>query len=61
MGTTSKADTVEVQWPSGQVDKIASLAADQTVTVEEGKGVTTTKPYGKRTPRSAAPVKVAKN
>jgi enediyne biosynthesis protein E4 len=61
MGTASKADTVEVQWPSGQVDKIASLAADQTVTVEEGKGITTTKPYGKRTPRSAAPVKVAKN
>jgi hypothetical protein len=60
MGGATKADSVEVQWPSGQVDKIASLAADQTVTVEEGKGVTTSKPYGKRTPRSAT-VKVAKS
>jgi hypothetical protein len=57
----AKAESVEIQWPSGQVDKIASLAADQTVTVEEGKGATTTKPYGKRTPRSAGPVKITKN
>jgi hypothetical protein len=61
LGTATKAETVEVQWPSGQVDKIASLAADQTVTVEEGKGVVSTKAYGKRpSPRTSA-VKVAKN
>jgi len=61
LGGAAKAESVEIQWPSGQVDKIASLAADQTVTVEEGKGATTTKPYGKRTPRSAVPVKITKN
>ena len=44
----SKADEVEVQWPSGQVDKLANINAAQTVTIEEGKGVTGARAYGKR-------------
>jgi len=61
LGSATKAETVEVQWPSGQVDKIASLAADQTVTVQEGKGVVGTKAYGKQPGPRTATVKVAKN
>jgi enediyne biosynthesis protein E4 len=61
LGDVTKADTVEVQWPSAQVDKISNLAGDQTVMVEEGKGVVGTRAYGRKpVPRSPA-VKVAKN
>jgi hypothetical protein len=47
LGSQTKADTVEVQWPSGQVDKLSNLNAGQTVTVEEGKGVVGNRPYSK--------------
>jgi hypothetical protein len=43
----TKADAVEVQWPSGQVDKISGIPTDQTVTIEEGKGIASTRAYGK--------------
>jgi hypothetical protein len=46
MGRASKADTVEVQWPSGQVDKLSNVAAGQTVTVQEGKGAIGSRAYG---------------
>jgi hypothetical protein len=61
LGDATKADTVEIQWPTGQVDKISSLAGDQTVTIEESKGVVGTRPYGKHSTPRTAPVKVAKN
>ena len=54
LGAQTKADTVELQWPSGQVDKLANLSAGQTVTVEEGKGVVADRPYAKP---AAAPAK----
>jgi len=42
LGSQAKADTVEVQWPSGQVDKASNVASGATITVEEGKGVVAT-------------------
>jgi hypothetical protein len=47
LGAQTKADSLEVQWPSGQVDKLSNISAGQTVTVEEGKGVVSTRHYGK--------------
>jgi hypothetical protein len=47
LGTQAKADTVEIRWPSGQVDKLSNLNAGQTLTVEEGKGIIANRPYGK--------------
>jgi len=47
LGAQTKADTVEIQWPSGQVDKLSNIAAGQTVTVQEAKGVIASRPYGK--------------
>jgi hypothetical protein len=32
-------DRLEVQWPSGRVETIPSVAADQIVTIQEGRGV----------------------
>jgi hypothetical protein len=48
LGSKTKADTVEVQWPSGQVDKLSNISSGQTVTIEEGKGVAGARPYGKK-------------
>jgi len=42
------ADSVELRWPSGQVDKLSLLPADQTVTITEGKGITASRKYGTR-------------
>ena len=48
LGSKTKADTVEVQWPSGQLDKLSNISSGQTVTIEEGKAVTGARPYGKK-------------
>ena len=49
----TKADALEVVWPSGQTDKLTNIAAGQTVTIQEGKGIVSSRPYGK--PASSAP------
>jgi hypothetical protein len=48
LGQLSKADTVEIRWPSGQEDKLANVNAGQTVAVTEGKGITKSVPYGRK-------------
>ena len=40
------ADAIEIRWPSGQVDKLSNIAAGQTITVTEGKGVMASRKYG---------------
>jgi hypothetical protein len=45
LGSQTKADSVEIQWPSGQVDKLSTINAGQTVTVQEGKGIVNARPY----------------
>jgi enediyne biosynthesis protein E4 len=42
-----KADTIEISWPGGQVDRLTNVAVGQTITVTEGKGQTSTRPYAK--------------
>jgi len=39
LGTATKIDKVEVYWPSGTVDTISNLVADQFYSLLEGKGV----------------------
>jgi hypothetical protein len=46
LGQKTKADSIEIQWPSGQVDKLANVNAGQTVTVQEGKGIVDLRAYG---------------
>src|SRR5882724_3478850 len=43
-----KADTIEIRWPSGQVDRLSAVSAGQTVTATEGKGITASRAYAKR-------------
>ena len=50
LGPHDKADNIEIQWPSGQVDKLVNINAGQTITVQEGKGIVGSRPYA--TPRA---------
>jgi hypothetical protein len=43
-----QADSVEIRWPSGQIDKLTAVPVGQTITVTEGKGVTASRKYGAR-------------
>lgn len=48
LGTHSKADAIEVRWPSGQVDRLAGVLADEIIFVTEQHGLTGAKPLTKR-------------
>jgi hypothetical protein len=47
LGAQTEAEAIEIEWPSGKVDKLSDLKAGQTVTVQEGKGVVASRAYGK--------------
>jgi len=42
-----KAESVQITWPSGQVDHLTNVAVGQTIVATEGKGITANRPYGK--------------
>ncbi len=46
MGSKARADSIEVDWPSGQVDKLSNMATGQTVTIQEAKGQIAARAYG---------------
>jgi enediyne biosynthesis protein E4 len=48
LGRQTKAHSVEINWPSGQVDKLSSVAGGQTVTIQEGRGIIATRKFAKR-------------
>jgi len=54
LGDKSKADVIEVNWPSGQIDKLTNVPGSQTVTIQEGKGILSTRAYSKVKTGSAA-------
>jgi hypothetical protein len=45
LAAREKADTVEIDWPSGQVDHLSNINAGQTITVQEGKGTISSRAY----------------
>ena len=45
LGKASKADTIEVEWPSGATDSLQDVAAGQTIVISEGAGQTSARPY----------------
>jgi hypothetical protein len=40
LGDVTRVERIDVRWPTGEVETIRDVAADQIVTVTEGKGVT---------------------
>ena len=59
LGQRTKADSIEIKWPSGQTDKLTNVSAGETVTVEEGKGIVSSRAYGSSAKKPAV-AKVAK-
>jgi len=42
------ADIIEIHWPSGQGDRLTSVAAGETVSVTEGRGIIASRAYGEK-------------
>ena len=42
-----KVVSVQIVWPSGKTDQLTNIAADQTITMEEGKGIIASKQFSK--------------
>jgi hypothetical protein len=47
LGTAAQADRVEVVWPSGRMESVANVAANQIVTIAEGKGIVARQPFSR--------------
>ena len=45
IGKADRVDVLEVHWPSGQVDTMKDIKANQLVYVKEGQGITKTEPF----------------
>jgi hypothetical protein len=46
LGQRDQAESIEIRWPSGQIDKLTNVSAGQTIKVTEGKGITGSLKYG---------------
>lgn len=57
LGKQTKADSVEVVWPSGHVDKLSDVNAGHIVAIQEGKGIVAARRYDKSWPAAVAPKK----
>ena len=58
LDAATKADTVEIVWPSGAKDTLKDLAANNLYVIQEGGKVLKTMPMGSAS-RTAAPAKPA--
>jgi len=50
LGKAEKITSIEVAWPSGKVDKLEDIAANQAITIKEGAGIIATRPIVFATP-----------
>ena len=46
LGGRSKIDGIEVVWPNGKTERLPGVAADRSITIQEGKGVIRNTPFG---------------
>jgi hypothetical protein len=53
LGETSSIASVEIRWPSGQVDRLADVPVDRTIAVSEGDRTFTLAPGGRTAPPAA--------
>ena len=44
LGRAHGSRRIEVTWPNGRVEKLAGVAANQAITIQEGKGIVRTVP-----------------
>jgi hypothetical protein len=44
LGKADKVTTLEIVWPSGKKETLSDVAANQSITIQEGKGITSAQP-----------------
>ena len=47
LGAAGRADRIEVVWPSGRMEAVANVPANQIITIEEGKGIVARQPLSR--------------
>jgi enediyne biosynthesis protein E4 len=47
LGEAVAVDRIDVQWPSGATEDVTNVAADQIITIEQGKGVVARRPFSR--------------
>jgi hypothetical protein len=53
LGKRTKIESLEITWPSGQVDKLTNLSVDRIISVKEGTGIVR-RSFPKITPKVAS-------
>ncbi|MGB9146880.1 MAG: CRTAC1 family protein, partial [Acidobacteriaceae bacterium] len=48
LGSSTRAEIIEVHWPSGEVTRLTNVPADQILTICEGSGIVHAEPFRKR-------------
>lgn len=48
LGTAARVDRIDVLWPDGRMESISSVAANQIVSIEEGRGLQSTRTFPTR-------------
>jgi enediyne biosynthesis protein E4 len=56
LGKAEKVEAVEIRWPSGQVDLIKEIGANQLVYVKEGQGIVRAERFPARLSDQGKPV-----
>ena len=47
LGKADKVELLEIRWPSGQVDQLKNVSANQLIFVKEGQGIVRTQQFPK--------------
>jgi enediyne biosynthesis protein E4 len=47
LGIATVADRIEVVWPSGRMEAVATVPANQIIVIEEGKGIVARQPFSR--------------
>jgi hypothetical protein len=50
LGQKTTVASVQVEWPSGNVDKFENVAADQAITIRENEGIIVAKKFSRHVP-----------
>jgi len=45
VGDAPSIDSLQVKWPSGQVDRLARVPTAQQITIKEGSGIIRAQPF----------------
>ena len=51
LGDARTVDRLEIRWPGGRSERVETVAVNQILTVQEGRGVTASTPFARRSPR----------